>query len=635
MRTATVSNSLTGSVLPPEEKRNVERAIGKGYRSWRACEDCERKPLCPSPRQRKGLVTFAPHALLPSHRSSRLDLSPPFFIDEDPSNTLIDCSSLDLAELAQLAASDIGQRPPFVEAWLAPRRALLDLVGTAMGLLIFERRHAPAPDTRYAWRLGDEKWRSALIKAAITERNLGSALEQFRNAHDADPVPPLPSGELLRDGRFAKWPYPFLDDLLEALAVEGTDQNDEPKIACAVLVGTGDWVKAWLELRRLIMDALPEGVIIADATGYRIWPYLGATTDRPVRISRRRVLERPDAVDRQFIQTQTLSRNELFARGKLDARGDAAVARAMKFIFREANLSESPRVAVLSHKAVTDALDMAWHGDEHAPPRISAALETLRKGKNIGGLLTGFYFGGARGTDTMRDYDALLMLGDPIPDISAVGEDGRLIAHAAALQGNTVTPEGWTHAIACCEKDQAEGRLRAILAEPGSVKTIVYAGRTQPDAQEWANASVAVLPRGRPTSEAAACVEDITATFLETFEAVSPRLITLISNKPVYFRGILARAINALKGTTYRQFLREVSDEEFASIATLSQRTLQAAVNRVAGKFDSASTANPTCPGREGGRWTWREIRSGAAAEFADLIRQILADTPEPAGGGA
>ena len=630
---------LRKCILPADSKENLKRAVALGYPSRLACIGCRLSSGCPAqdPESESDIV-LATHALLLV--DTEKPRPAPHLIDEDPSGTLIECFSLDAGELANFIAQDCGQRPHIVEKWLSPRRPLLTIVGDTLAVLVAKRRAVPAAEAVYACRLGRAEWRAAFLEAAAprgqqslyrsqvdAHERLGDAVRSYRVAHAENRNPPSPGGQRLRRGALAGWPSPFLDTLLEALVQAGTDEEPIDFAACAVLVGRGDGAAAWLELRRLRLDALPPKAILADATAVRTWPILGAALGRPVRISRRRVVEAPGAVQRLFVRAATLSRRELLTGGDLHDRGAAAVARAIKFILRQANLGEGPRLAVLSHLPVTRALDAAWSSERGAHEGLASTLAMLRQSRSIGDLVTGYYHGGARGTDTMRDCDALLMLGDPVADLSATMEDGRLLARAAAARGHDIRPEDWMAALVAAELDQAEGRLRSLLATPDEPAVVVFAGHHRPSGPGWEAAKIVGLPKGRLQSEAAADASDLAIDLLESFGAVSPGLISLFSNKPQWFRGVFETARSAINKKPIWHLWPFHSDEVLVAISAIPDRTLRRLVTRVAGWLPVTKTVNPTRFGRAPGYWSWYESQRGAAAELAKVLREHLRES--------
>ena len=136
------------------------------------------------------------------------------------------------------------------------------------------------------------------------------------------------------------------------------------------------------------------------------------------------------------------------------------------------------------------------------------------------------------------------------------------------------------------------------------------------------------MPKGRLKSEAVADAEDLTVEMLEIFEAVSSAQISLISSKPQLLQRLYETAKSANTKESIWQLLPLNSQELFAVVGSLPERTLRQSVARVAGWLPEVKTANPTRTGRGPGYWRWYESRRGAAAEVADLIRELLADDP-------
>ncbi len=571
----------------------------------------------------------------------------PIIADELPA--LLDVVPLSARELVPLTAVHVD---PELTAWAAPRAPLARIVIRAATELREKRKATARPG--HPWRISGEELRNWLCLAAALEAGGGTlpmfgakdgiealdeAIAKVERAHDAAPHPPPPEGPSLRDARIRAEHYPHhaIDGALLALAREGVVAPAPGLTACLVADGVGDRAEVSIEWRTLGFgtwtdkDGQPLSLVVLDASAPHMEHSIrAALPDREVRMFRLDVKD-PDAVERVFMTTTTLTRRSLFETRrpfKLRERAGPAVARILRVTGRKLATSglAEPYLGIITHaplgRILAHCVRVLDEDDKSARERLGEAdalgvlaeLEALRASHRMGKLKV-LWYGGQRGSNELESCDALLCLGDPWPDIGAGEEDARALG-----VGSAVHLEGLVGA----EVLQALGRARAVRRNPEHPVVLLYAGGVPPGC--WAVGTFEVLPLGGgpSRSEASMDAEDLARAMASRWGAACPALARLAASAPSIVEVLDHRAATAISRSPIST-CHPMPPLDLGAIDGLPLETLRDAFQRALGGLDEVTVPSPTAPAGAGRAWRLREARPGAAREICDALRAWLA----------
>jgi hypothetical protein len=482
------------------------------------CEACSERGLCVaySPLRRDG-THFAPHAMPVARRTGRRrdEGTPVAICDEMPS--VLETERVELRDLEILTL----ERDGALGEWLSHRATIARFVLRA-ACIAKEANRGEYPNYYSGPALAD------LLARAVDELLPGwsDELEPWPGvgcwrAHDERCAPPFPPAQLIYDGRLKPedWPRRDTDRVLDAVLNAGMPiAKRRGKLHGALVVeGEGDAACAWFEMRRFTMlDVLRrQSMLVLDATASAAMPelYAGMPT-ADIRVVRIRVCE-PVGVKRRWYATSDLSGRSLFGKYRvgskaggagvrLSGRGADAVELAIDLSTRDGKAGQS--LGIITHRPLAEILrccirvldgknddgSVAEKIAKAKAENVLALLRRLRDEGKLGPLFVAHYLA-VRGSNAMADVDALLLLGEPIPNIGAVGEDARVLglSRQALVESRIVA-----------ELEQAEGRARAVRRDPSNLPRITFVGR-----QLWGrwreDPNVEVLASDRAVSEAA------------------------------------------------------------------------------------------------------------------------------------
>jgi hypothetical protein len=469
------------------------------------CPDCASRRGCPAfvPTPKDG-VHFAPHAMpVGAPRNERV-----VFADEKLD--LIRTERIEVEDFADLLAPTPYER---LASWKLERADLARIAVRAANLAVNDvaRRDALVADdspNRFPVRASGAALARLLVRAAADIWNVEDGDTALFNAEAAwrerggPRRTPSPPGRRLADGRLdpRRWPRGDMDKVFDALLRAGALVGPEAAPlrvlgmqACVVVrpadkkAGRPD-PEVWFETREATLnEALQEqSILILDATGdlalAELQAFVGAER---VAVRRVEVAEPEDVAERSWWFTWSFTRRFLFDRRdrmRLTKAGAKAVAAALRqAVPRDA---EAAFLGVITHKPVAEVLQWAQRvvegqdADGTAGARLSAAnggvvlaeLRSLYEEGLVGKMAVAYYFN-VRGTNQFNDADVLALLGDPYPDISAVGEDARVLG---------LDWQFLVDARRQAEVVQALGRARTIRRSPNRPVRIFFAGRMDP-----------------------------------------------------------------------------------------------------------------------------------------------------------
>src|SRR5207245_1681303 len=133
-----------------------------------------------------------------------------------------------------------------------------------------------------------------------------AALAALREAHKKEPHPPLPGGRLMREFSSRNHAHYNLDQMLLALAHEGTHNAIPGVTACLVVKGKGSNCSVSIEWRRPSFVDWPASFVVLDATALFMMEAIKAAMPKhEIRVFRLDVAEPAQAVRRVHMMTSS------------------------------------------------------------------------------------------------------------------------------------------------------------------------------------------------------------------------------------------------------------------------------------------------------------------------------------------
>lgn len=559
------------------------------------------------------------------------ELPTDLFIDELP--PLIRTMTVGVDDLLTLEHS---RQAPELREWCKERVPFARIVAAAAGALL-ESDRFERDGKGYTLRVVGSDLRNALVTAAGDCEKLDAAVSRLVAANRLQPRAPSPAAGDILAGKATRSSYPRLDldDLLLGLAREGVWPRRGEAACMAIgyppaIEGVPRRLEVWLEHRTRSFDAWsdedgqPLSRVILDATA----PLLLGSIEAALPGSRVRVFpfdvaELKGAVTREYYQTSSLTRRNLFGEGggyRLRRSSDEAVA---GLVMKVGTLvGQGAEVGIVTHRPLALLLQDALRAlqDESASAKVIEERGCRCTLASLAQLCTRvsltpervLWFGGQRGSNALATYALVAVLGDPWPDIGAAREDARALGvggtrHAEALRD--------------AETAQALGRGREVRRTEANPLTLLFAGRDRPVC--WHNVRVVELPSpdgGPRPSFASMLAEEVARQMLEHWGIASPALARLCGTVPAIV-STLNGAATLIEGTSYRS-CGGIRAEDIQAICALPSRTLEAAFHRAIGGAPVLMRASPV--GR--GRWHLSVKDPAAAERTIDLIVRALAE---------
>ncbi len=590
-------------------------------------------------------VCFVTHAHLPLFLD---DLASPIIVDELP--PLVTTRSVTIEALQILTAEHVNR---VLGDWCSPRCAVGRVIRRVARQLIDEWQAAPQ---LHPQRISGHELRTrceaaaaelaangrAEIPAGLDGRGAGeleeilqdlaSTLEKGAGQRLAMP----PGWEILEGtARANDWPRGDTDEILAALLAEFVPPvaASPTTTACLVIGRSGvriEWRRRTLDdWFRPNSDGRIHSYVVLDATAPAMRTAVeAALPGREVRHFRLDVSEPEAAARRIWIATAGASRQRLFrGRDQLRRRALPMVARILRAVGR-ALPSECGNVGIITHSplariisAAMARLDGRAEGSERRQIVDQAALQVVLaelRGLRANRLLRDLrvlHYGGQRGFNSFEDVNAVVLIGEPWPDVGAVAEDARTLG---------IDRDPYARALCDSETMQAFGRARTIRRSAENPVTLIYVGRAMPP--NWAGyaADTIVLPVGGPSpSEATSAAQDLARWLAAHLGAASVALIRWLGQNPQHLAGLVAGRekqsdttvdIDAVHSSHVRLLLEAVS--------RLHDRALSRAVASALPDLPAVQTADPTRI--DGGRWVWRQLQPRAAIEMVAAIRGAI-----------
>ena len=454
-------------VYPSVGRRGICGAPGSESR----CPEADHCPGAREPEAEAGAVTVCSHAMV---RHLKVDLA---VVDEAPG--VVDLAAVTQHEVESLFAGGLTPRAATWRNELNPdavdaARLFVDAANEASTAFRAQAGRG-AVDPYPVWVSGDE------LHALLESREHLLRLLSVGYAPEAE-EPPVPSPQQARAGLQAeRWlPSRLAFRALRELAawVERRRAPKDPLAGAARppvptlrLDPEGEWV---LEVRRVL--TLPDApVLLLDATGDLALPEVEAAyPDRHVTLVARRV-QGATPLDAIHLRSRSVRRKHL-----LDATGAPRPAAAARFrsalrvaarAIRQGGYSrERAAVGVLTYKPLAEVLgrDVSTGQGEGA-----LALATLPQVLALDGIdiATGYYGRDDRGTNRYERVDALVVIGEPTPNLGAVAADCELLGLDPAPVVRARAEATLVQAIHRARHSRRRGDERAVL---------VYVGETPP-----------------------------------------------------------------------------------------------------------------------------------------------------------
>ena len=539
---------------------------------------------------------------------------------------------------------DIGRRltaaqvRPALRDFLELRRTLAHVIVNAAPALSEEWKRAPQKHPRRV--SGTELRESARSDGGAA---LAEGLRAFAVARNADSVlqrVPTPHGWEMREGRASvdDWPLGDTDLLLSAFAREVTGQSGRGATACLVVSDQGVRLEArWPFPGWTDENDKPVSMMILDASAPAMREAIEAALHGyEVKFFRLAVAEPAAAVRRVWISTAGASRTRLVHdRDFLTHRGGPMFARIARAIGR-ALPDECASVGFITHRPIARMIRAALAVLDGNDPKgeeakrikkagaeaVLEALRNLRDSRRMGRADV-MHYGAARGSNRFEGFDAVVLIGEPWPDLGAAAEDARALG---------VDPELYAVAIRDAEADQALGRARAVRRTADNPVILVYVGASAPAVWGGLPVDSVVLPQGGPqASESAQAVEDLAHRLVAKLGAAGPGLVRLLAQDPKRFAGLWGAGEQS--DITVEQQVSSIYSCVGLlpeTLETLDAKTIERAFSRALGDLPRVPTGDPTRT--TGGRWVLYESRPGAAGELVERIRAYVAPVTESAG---
>lgn len=328
----------------------------------------------------------------------------------------------------------------------------------------------------------------------------------------------------------------------------------------------------------------------------------------------------PAAVRRVWVNTDAFRRGDLLTRftKQLTVPAATAFVRTLRTTVAQLPANASRSIGVVTHAPLAEKLFAIENGDgagdDEGAQVLAKELRALKASGHIDDLRV-LYYGGQRGSNLLENCGAVLVLGDPWPNLGAAEEDARTLGFDDA--------EPHTNNLLRDEVVQAIGRARTVRRTPADPVLLVYAGTVWPGR----GFEYSPLSLGGPVPSIERLVaEAVGHDLLEGVGAICPALVRLAASDPRVYRLLRDQwgSTSIKENSSNRSCPPLPPHRDFVTAAGLPgtglRDALRAVVDTSAEPAIEASTFDPT---RAGGNWRWRETRPGAAQQLAEVIRDL------------